>query len=115
MKYSKFTFSKEELYKKLASNDINLNISLLDETGLLPLESFELGTVSIVGGNFEQFDGSELEKYVVVQQEDNIKAIYDKLQYAIEHKKEILDLYKKWKEKVTLEAKEKIEDFISIN
>lgn len=106
---------KEELYKKLASNDINLNISLLDETGLLPLESFELGTVSIVGGNFEQFDGSELEKYVVVQQEDNIKAIYDKLQYAIEHKKEILDLYKKWKEKVTLEAKEKIEDFISIN
>ena len=85
---------KEELYKKLASNDINLNISLLDETGLLPLESFELGTVSIVGGNFEQFDGSELEKYVVVQQEDNIKAIYDKLQYAIEHKKEILDAYK---------------------
>lgn len=107
--------SKEEIYKKMANNDINLNVSLVDEDNLLPLESLELGTISIVGSNFELFKNSELEKYIVVKEDDNITEIYNKIQYALEYKTEILDLYKKWKKKNILDAKEKVKEFIAIN
>lgn len=107
--------SKEEIYKKMANNDINLNVSLVDEDNLLPLESLELGTISIVGSNFELFKNSELEKYIVVKEDNNITEIYNKIQYALEYKTEILDLYKKWKKKNILDAKEKVKEFIAIN
>lgn len=112
-KYGSLT--KEEIYKKMANNDINLNVSLLDEESLLPVESFELGSISIVGSNFELFKNSELEKYIVVKEEDNIIEIYNKMKYALENKQQILRLYQEWKEKNIVEAKKRKDEFVTIN
>lgn len=107
--------TKEEIYNKMANNDINLNISLIDENNLLPIESFELGSISIVGSNYELFKNSELEKYIVVKEEDNVAEIYNKIKYALENKEKILHVYQEWKDKNTSEAKKRKDEFITIN
>ncbi len=108
------SLSKEELYKKMACNDINLYITLLDESKLLPLESLELGTICLVGSNYECFDNSDLEKYLVVNKEDNIKEIYYKINYALENKEKILQIYNIWKKEYIEKSEKRLEEFLSI-
>lgn len=88
--------TKKELYKKLSGNDINLCIYTIDENSLQPLESLELGTVCLVGNSFKDFEGSKLEEYLVVKNTDNILEIKEKIEFALTHKKEIIEEYKKW-------------------
>lgn len=104
--------TKEEIYNKIANNDINLFVSLGYKSDLLPIESLELGTICLIGNNYEYFEDNEIEKYIVVSKEDNIKQIYNKINFALENKEKILDLYKKWKENYIIQAKESIQKFI---
>lgn len=107
--------SREEMYKRLASNDINLYVTFTECAPLIPLESLELGTICITGNNHHYFEGTELEKYLVVEKADNIMEIYNKINYALENKEKILELYKKWKEEYSRQAKDNILDFLKIN
>lgn len=104
--------TKEEIYNKIANNDINLFVSLGYKSDLLPIESLELGTICLIGNNYEYFEDNEIEKYIVVSKEDNIKQIYNKINFALENKEKILDLYKKWKENYIIQAKESIQKII---
>lgn len=106
--------TKEELYKRMADNDINLFISAAETSSLHPLKSLELGTICLVGNSFEYFDGSELEKYIVVEKENNIMDIYNKIMYALENKDKILELYNEWKKGYTVKAKEYLDEFVDI-
>lgn len=105
---------KEELYKRMADNDINLFISAAEDSSLQPLKSLELGTICLVGNSFEYFDGSELEKYIVLEKENNIMEIYNKIIYALENKDRILELYSSWKKGYTYKIKEYLDNFIDI-
>lgn len=89
--------TREEMLERLAGNDINLYVSFTECAPLVPLESLEVGTICITGNNHHYFKGTELEKYLVVNRPDDIMAIYEKMKYALEHKDEIFELYKKWK------------------
>lgn len=106
--------SQEELYKRMAANDINVYVTFTECAPLIPLESLELGTICITGDNHHYFEGTELEKYLVVNKEDDIMAIYDKMKYALENRDKILDLYKEWKKEYSKKAKESIENFLKI-
>lgn len=106
---------KEELYKRMADNDINLFISAAEDSSLQPLKSLELGTICLVGNSFEYFDGSELEKYIVLEKENNIMEIYNKIVYALENKDKILELYNEWKKEYTVKIKKCLDNFISMN
>ncbi len=106
--------SREELYTKMANNDINLYITTCDDTSLLPLESLELGTVCLVGSNYSLIDGSGLEKYIMIDKEDNIMEIYNKIKEALENKEKIISIYKEWKNKNIKNGQEAIKDFIKI-
>lgn len=105
---------KEEMYKRIADNDINLFISLADDSNLLPLKSLELGTICLVGNSCEYFAGSELEKYIVVEKENNIIEIYNRIIYALENKDKILELYNTWKKEYTVQINECLDKFIDI-
>ena len=105
--------NKEELYKKMADNDINLCITTIDESLTLPLESLELGTVCLVGENCEYFENSELYNYLVVKKEDSIIQIADKIRFAVENREKILELYKKWKEKYMIKVNQELKEFLS--
>jgi len=106
--------NKDDLYCKMFNNDINLFISLAYISELLPIESLDLGVVTLVGSNYEYFDGSDLEKYIVVEKEDNIIYIYNKIKYVIDNKEKILKAYQEWKDNYIKNSKESIKNFLKI-
>lgn len=105
---------KEEIYRRLASNDINVYVTFTECSPLIPLESLELGTICITGDNHHYFTGTELEKYLVVNKEDDIMEIYNKINFALQNREKILSLYKEWKIDYTEKSKESIENFLKI-
>ena len=103
---------REELLERLASNDINIYATFVECAPLLPLESFELGVPCITSNNHHYWEGTELEKYLIVNAPDNIIEIKEKIEYALKNKEKIMELYKKWKKDYDKKAKESIKKFI---
>lgn len=104
--------SKEELYEKMAGNDVNLCLTTLDDDDNLPIESLELGTVCVTGKSYSYFKGTELEKYITVDTNDDIIEIKNKIEYVLENKEKILSLYKEWKENYLKEAEKRKIEFL---
>lgn len=88
---------REELLERIANNDINLYVTFTECAPLLPLESLELGVPCITGNNHHYFEGTELEKYLVVNEVDNIVKISEKIELCLKNKDKIIKLYKEWK------------------
>lgn len=105
---------RDEMFKRIAANDINIYVTFTECSPLIPLESLELGVPCITGDNHHYFEGTELEKYLVVNKEDNIMAIYEKIKYALENKEHILELYAEWKKKYDEEVTKNKEEFLKI-
>ncbi len=104
---------REDLLKKIASNDINLYVTFTECQPLLPLESLELGVPCITGNNHHYWKGTELEKYLVVDEVDNPIEIYNKVVYCLENKNKIIDLYNKWKKENDKLSKESVNKFLA--
>lgn len=106
--------TREELYKRMAKNDINIYVTFTECAPLIPLESLELGVPCITGDNHHYFEGTELEKYLVVRKEDDIIAIRNQILYCLENKEKVMQLYKEWKKEYNEEAKRSVEEFLKI-
>ncbi len=89
--------SQNELYNRLANNDINLCIDFVDDDSLIPIQSLELGAICIIGNGCKFFEGSELEKWIKIKDAENIFEIKNKIYEVLENKEKILELYSKWK------------------
>lgn len=98
----------DKLYQKMTGNDINLFVSLQEFPNTSAVESLELGTLCLVGRNNSYFVGTELEKYLVVNNENDIYEIIDKIKNALINKDEIFELYKKWKQEYDIKSNESI-------
>lgn len=105
---------REELLLKMCRNDINLYVTFSECSPMLPLESMEAGTVCISGNNHHYFNNTELYDYLVVEREDDVISIYEKMKYALENKYKILDLYKKWKKDYDILCRKSVEDFLNM-
>ncbi len=105
---------REDLLKRMASNDINVYVTFTECAPLLPLESLELGVPCITGNNHHYFEGTELEKYLVVDKVDNIMEIYNKIEEALNNKERIIQLYNEWKQQYNFKAKNSMNNFIRI-
>lgn len=104
--------SRKELFEKMSKNDINLYVTFTECSPVLPLESLELGVPCIIGNNNHYFKNSKLQDYLVVDSEDNIDEIYNKLKNAIENKNEIIRLYEEWKKVYDVFFSKKLQDFL---
>ena len=104
--------TKQELYKKLANNDINLCVSTVDENSMIPYESLELGTLCLVGNSFKAFEGSLLQDYLVVKNADDILEIKEKILNALENRGKILEEYKLWREKNKQDALKNLKEVL---
>ena len=104
--------TKQELYKKLANNDINLCVSTVDENNMIPYESLELGTPCLVGNSFKAFEGSSLQDYLVVKNADDILEIKEKILNALENREKILEEYKLWREKNKQDALKNLKEVL---
>ena len=102
------------MLKRIANNDVNVYVTFTECAPLIPLESLELGVPCITGDNHHYFEGTKLEKYLVVSKEDNIIEIYNQIMKALQNKEEILKEYKLWKKDYDLLAKKSVENFLKI-
>ena len=105
---------REELLKRMHTNDINLYVTFSECAPMLPIESMEVGTICLTGDNHHYFKGTELEKYLVVSREDDVVAIADKIRYALDNKEEIFRLYKNWKQNYDIISKKSVQEFLSM-
>lgn len=104
--------SRDELIDRMSRNDINLYVTFTECAPMLPLESFEAGTPCILGDNNHYFNGTELEKFLIVKSEDSIDEIYEKINLVIKNREKIMNLYKKWKKEYDIESKKSFEEFL---
>lgn len=95
---------RETLLKEMMKNDINFYITFSECAPLVPLESLNCGVICLTGNNHHYFEGSDLEKYLVVDRPDDAEAIYQKALEALQNKDRILELYNEWYEKNRTEA-----------
>lgn len=106
--------SRDELIKRMSKNDANLYVTFSECAPMLPLESLEMNVPCITGNNHHYFKNTELEKMLVVMNEDNPIEIKEKLINSIKNKKEILKLYKKFSDKNLKESQKQVKDFIEM-
>lgn len=105
--------SREKLLERMADNDINFYVTFSECAPLIPLESFELGVPCITGNNHHYWDGTELEKYLIVDKADDVLAIYNKAKYCLENKEIVMKLYNKWKKDYDKLSEESINKFLN--
>ena len=73
----------------------------------------ESGIPCLIGNTSDLFnENDEIMKYIVTKAEDNPIINSSIVIKCIENKKKIIELYKCWKEKYNIKAKESIEEFI---
>ena len=104
---------RDELLKRMSGNTLNLYVTFSECAPMLPLESFEVGTICLTGNNHHYFKDSTLEKYLVVNNEESPIEIAKKIELCLDNKNEIMKKYKNWKKEnnylSTLSVKEFIE------
>lgn len=104
----------EELLKRIQLNDVNVYPTFTENAPMFPLESFEMGVPCLLGNNNDYFVGTELGKYVILTKEDDPIYIKEKIIDCIEHKEEIMRLYKEWKKDFDKKCGELVEEFVKI-
>ena len=103
---------REDLLKRMSMNDVNLYVTYSECAPMLPLESMEMGVVCITGNNHHYFMEDEIEKYVVVNNEEDPEEIKDKIEKAVKEREKIITMYKKNSKKNLEEAKSKKSEFL---
>lgn len=88
---------RDELLKRMANNTMNLYVTFSECAPMLPIESFEVGTICLTGNNHHYFKNTELEKYLVVDNEESPVEIAKKIDLCMKNKGKIMNLYKTWK------------------
>lgn len=103
---------REQLMQRLAKCDISLYVTYSECAPMSSLESFAQETICIVGNNCHYFKNEEIEKYIVVSEENNPEEIAKKIEYALDNKEKVLSLYKQWENKNKKMSKKLLQDFL---
>ena len=105
---------REELLKRMATNNLNLYVTFSECAPMLPLESFELGVPSVTGNNHHYFKDTKLEDYLVVYNEENAIEIAEKVKKCLKNSDEIMKLYKEWKKENNTLSKRSVKNFLEM-
>ncbi len=105
---------REELITRMSNNDVNLYVTFSECSPMLPLESFGVGVPCITGNNHHYWIDSELQKYAVINNEEDILEIRDKIELALKNKDKMLNLYRVFKDKNNIKSKEDVINFINM-
>lgn len=104
--------ARNELIKRMSSNDVNLYVTFSECSPMLPLESLEVGVPCITGDNHHYFSDSKLGEYLVVTQEDDPSIIKEKIKKCIDKHDEILKIYGDFRQENLYAAKQSVENFL---
>lgn len=102
----------EELLERIQQNDVNLYPTFTENAPMFPLESFEVGVPCLLGNNNDYFIGTKLGEYVILTKEDDPEYLKERIINCIEHKEEIMQLYKEWKKEFDAKCDAWVEEFV---
>ena len=105
---------RNELLERMSKNTINLYVTFSECAPMLPLESLEVGTLCITGNNHHYFKNTELEKYLVVNNEESTVEIAKKIKVCLRNKELIMKEYKTWKKENDKLSCRSVKDFIEM-
>ncbi len=103
---------REDLLKRMSSNDVNLYVTYSECAPMLPLESMEMGVVCISGNNHHYFKDDERMKDIIINNEENPLEIKEKIINSIKKKKRILKLYEEKSRINSLDAEHRKKIFL---
>lgn len=106
---------REELLTRMASNDVNMYVSFAEASPLLPLESMELGVPCITANNHHYWQGTPLEKFLVVSRPDDMLAIHEQIEKVLKNRSEIMALYEEWKAGYDKVSAASVKKFLAFN
>lgn len=106
--------SREKLQIRMNKNDINLYVTFSECAPMLPIESFELGVPCILGNNNHYFKNTDLEEYLVVNNEENAENIAKQIEKCLENKDKVIRMYKEWKYNNNEISKQSVIDFLNM-
>lgn len=92
-------------------NKVNLYVNFTNNNPLVFLKSMDAGIPCLLGNN-TFLENKKLEKLLVVKSDDNINEIAFKIKEVSKNKKEIMALYKKWREEYSKKSKESIDKYL---
>lgn len=104
----------EDLLKRIQQNDVNVYPTFTENAPMFPLESFEVGVPCLLGNNNDYFVDTKLGEYVILTKEDDPEYIKERILNCIEHKEEIMNLYRQWKKEFDEKCEKLVENFIKI-
>ena len=102
----------EELLERIKQNEVNIYPTFTENAPMFPLESFEMGVPCLLGNNNDYFEGTKLGEYVILTKEDDPEYIKDRIINCIEHREEIMNLYKEWKKDFDKKCENLVNEFI---
>ena len=103
----------QDLLRRIQENDINIYPTFTENAPMFPLESFEVGVPCLLGNNNDYFLGTKLGEYVILTKEDDPEYIKEKIINCLEHKEEIMNLYKEWKKEFDIKCENLVKEFIN--
>ncbi len=103
----------QDLLKRIQENDINIYPTFTENAPMFPLESFEVGVPCLLGNNNDYFLGTKLGEYVILTKEDDPEYIKERIINCLEHKEEIMNLYKEWKKEFDIKCENLVKKFIN--
>ena len=104
----------EELMKRIQKNEVNIYPTFTENAPMFPLESFEMGVPCLLGNNNDYFVGTKLGEYVILTKEDDPIYIKEKIINCIEHKEEIMNLYRDWKKEFDEKCENLVKAFVEL-
>ena len=103
---------RKELLKRMAQNSMNLYVTFSECAPMLPLESFEVGTICLTGNNHHYFKNHALEKYIVINNEENPIEISKKIKLCLKNKELVMSKYKDWKKQNDKNSLQSVKEFL---
>ena len=105
---------REELFKRMSNNTINLYVTFSECAPMLPIESFEVGVPCVFGNNHHYLIGNELEKYLIVNNEESPIEIAKQINNCLKNEDKVMELYKAWKKENDKKCREDVKEFLSM-
>lgn len=105
---------EKDVIKLIEQNKVNLDVAFSEVSPINFLISMDAGIPCIIGNTHLLDNDEKLKKMLVLDSDDDVNEICEKIDNVLENKKEIEKLYSVWRKKYSDNSKKLIEKFVKL-
>lgn len=105
---------EKDVIKLIEQNKVNLDVAFSEVSPINFLISMDAGIPCIIGNTNLLDNDEKLKKLLVLDSDDDVNEICEKIDNVLENKKEIKKLYSIWRKKYSDNSKKLIEKFVKL-